>query len=347
MWKCDKCGETNENNNTQCKRCGNKRLIQSIRPGPRQNTSDANAKNENKQSNTTIQDFCRINNDSSAQNRKHKPIVLIVAIACALLIAITAVGIMKGKKTTDKALDSTATTTTGINVTTRTKTTLTTMTEVNATTQTKTPSPTRLPTEIGSVVQFGHYEQDNNTTNGKESIEWIVLAKEGNRILLISKYALDCQPYNTTKTGVTWETCSLRKWLNGSFMNTAFSVSEQNSIICATVKADINPSFITSPGNNTADKMFLLSITEADVYFNKYEARKCSPTNYAIAQGAATSEEFSKDGKVTCWWWLRSPGYDPIVAARIDCDGSIFYEGRNVNFDNVAIRPAMWISTGS
>ena len=71
---------------------------------------------------------------------------------------------------------------------------------------------------VGSTIFFGSYEQDNNKSNGKEDIEWIVLAQNGTNVLVISKYALDCQPYNTKNTDTTWEKSSLRKWLNETFM---------------------------------------------------------------------------------------------------------------------------------
>lgn len=112
-------------------------------------------------------------------------------------------------------------------------------------------------------------------------MEWLVLAKEGNKVLVISKYALDCQPYNTSFTSVTWETCSLRKWLNGTFINNAFSAEEQAMIPTVTVSADKNPDYSTDPGNATQDKVFLLSITEANQYFTSDEARKCGTTEYA------------------------------------------------------------------
>ena len=73
--------------------------------------------------------------------------------------------------------------------------------------------------KIGSHVVFGKYEQDDDASNGKEPIEWIVLAKEKDRALLISKYGLAAQQYNTEWTDETWETCSLRKWLNETFLN--------------------------------------------------------------------------------------------------------------------------------
>jgi len=45
--------------------------------------------------------------------------------------------------------------------------------------------------KVGDIVYFGTYEQDNDTTNGKEDIKWLVLAKENNRVLVISDKALD------------------------------------------------------------------------------------------------------------------------------------------------------------
>ena len=69
----------------------------------------------------------------------------------------------------------------------------------------------------GDIITFGKYEQDNKKSNGKEDIEWIVLAREGNKVLVLSRYALASKPYNNKKTDVTWETCSLRKWLDKDF----------------------------------------------------------------------------------------------------------------------------------
>ena len=194
---------------------------------------------------------------------------------------------------------------------------------------------------VGSYVFFGSYEQDNDTTNGKEDIEWLVLAKEDNKILVISKYALDCQQYNTSVTSVTWETCSLRKWLNGTFINNAFSSGEQSKIQTTTVTADKNLSYSTSPGNNTTDKVFLLSITEVNQYFSSYSARKCQGTAYCYAQGAY------KGNNGNCWWWLRSPGNNSGSAAIVSYDGSVYYLGINVSSGSGAVRPALWINLGS
>ena len=198
--------------------------------------------------------------------------------------------------------------------------------------------------KVGDIVYFGAYEQDNNTSNGKELIEWLVLAKEKNRILVISDKALDFQTYNSSITSVTWETCTLRKWLNNDFINAAFSDDEKAMIPTVTVSADKNPQYDTDPGNATKDKVFLLSIVEAEKYFTSDEARVCVPTEYAISNGACTSDSYTKGGKATCWWWLRSPGYDQYDAAGVHIDGDVHELGLCVSGGGDAVRPAMWIS---
>lgn len=198
---------------------------------------------------------------------------------------------------------------------------------------------------VGDVVRFGSYEQDNDLSDGKEEIEWLVLAKENDKVLVISKYALDCQPYNTTNTSVTWETCSLREWLNGTFLDAAFTSEEQDSIENTTVKADKNPQYNTAPGNDTTDKVFLLSITEAYKYFISDEARKCAPTDYAVAQDVWTSLRVSVDGRDTCWWWLRSLGDYSHGAADVYVSGSISFRGHAVDSIHYGVRPAMWIDS--
>ena len=197
---------------------------------------------------------------------------------------------------------------------------------------------------VGDIIVFGAYEQDNDTSNGKEDIEWLVLAKEDNKILVISDKALDCKLYNQSRDCVTWETCSSRKWLNNDFINSVFSDDEKAMIPTITVSADKNPEYDTDPGNATQDQVFLLSIVEARKYFASSEARMCVPTAYAISNGLYTSGRYSKDGEGTCLWWLRSPGYNQIGAARVNNDGSVDEYGYDVDCDNYAVRPALWIT---
>ena len=200
--------------------------------------------------------------------------------------------------------------------------------------------------EIGDYIYFGTYEQDNDTANGKESIEWQVLAKGDNKVLVISRYALDCKQYNTEYESVTWETCTLRTWLNGTFLNEAFSEAEQSMIQTTEVSADRNPAYSTNPGNATKDKMFLLSINEANKYFASKEAKMCIPTAYAKANGAGTNDWREVDGEAVCFWWLRSPGLDQISAAVVFYDGVGLW-GIDVSSVGDCVRPAMWIDLDS
>ena len=186
----------------------------------------------------------------------------------------------------------------------------------------------------GDTVFFGEYEQDKDISNGKEDIAWLVLAKENNKIFVISEKALDCQPYNIEQyANVTWETCTLRKWLNTDFINSAFSSDEKAKISTVTVSADKNPKYGTDPGNATQDQVFLLSITEANKYFDYDNIKTCRLTDYAAAKTS------------TGWyWWLRSPGDYHNLAAYVNFDGSVSNNGYIVSNSSVAVRPAMWIS---
>ena len=164
--------------------------------------------------------------------------------------------------------------------------------------------------ESFETVKFGSYEQDNDTSDGKEKIEWLVLEKNGGKALVVSKYALDSKQYNDTSEDVTWETCTLRKWLNEDFLNEAFTPDEQSKIQTVNVTADKNPNYDISAGNDTSDKVFVLSTAQAQKYFTSVEARRCAPTDYAVDKGVIRSNEFkTTDGSASCWWWLRTPGY--------------------------------------
>lgn len=205
---------------------------------------------------------------------------------------------------------------------------------------------------VGNYVTFGEYPQ---TTAGEDMtpIEWLVLARDGDKALLISRYGLDAQPYNKDHTSVTWETCTLRTWLNGTFYNKAFSSAEQAAILTTSVdnsKYQCYSGWSTNGCNNTQDKVLLLSYAEANKYFGvTYDNRRntksrVAPTAYAIAQGAyADSFRRTADGTAAGQWWLRSPGlYHQDYAASVLTDGS--FDGHDVSSDYGSVRPALWVN---
>lgn len=173
---------------------------------------------------------------------------------------------------------------------------------------------------------FGHYEQDGDESNGPEPIEWVILTEEDGKMFLVSRYILDYQAYNIEYEDVTWETCSLREWLNNVFYDTAFDDSEKSQILTViNTNPDNTGYWATEGGNDTEDRVFLLSYDEAATYFADDEARATGPCD---------------------WWWLRSPGRDHIHASIALFDGELMSPGHIVtfNYQDHGVRPAIWIS---
>lgn len=209
--------------------------------------------------------------------------------------------------------------------------------------------------QVGDTVLFGHYEQDNNIENGMEEIEWIVLDVQDGKSLLLSKYGLDAIPYNRVQQEMTWENSSLRKWLNNDFLYEAFTTRERAAILMTQVdnsSAQCCNEWNTIGGNNTQDKIFLLSCAEANQYLNvtpnDYEnmESRASSTVFAKAKGFDTGSTHETEfGDYAEWWWLRSPGVYQDCAACVIDDGSLY----DLNIDNPSgcVRPAFWLNLES
>ncbi len=193
---------------------------------------------------------------------------------------------------------------------------------------------------VGSTIKFGSYEQDNKKSNGKEEIEWIVLEVKENKALIVSKYALDCKKFDDSRSEGLWETCSIREWLNGDFYNEAFDSRYQDMIVSSIVTPD-GGYWANKSGNDTTDNVFILGETEADEF--EGDLLRCAPTEYAIAQGAYVTYEYSNDNSPRCWWWLRTPYYDGYIASFAP-RGTIEQHYSYVDDTDVAVRPAMRIN---
>ncbi len=182
---------------------------------------------------------------------------------------------------------------------------------------------------IGSQIKMGYYADSN--------LEWIVLDENDSEVLLLSKYAIEQKPYNDEFADVTWEECSLRHWLNDEFYSTAFNDSEKNCIKMTTVINGDNPFNGTEGGNDTEDRVFLLSIEEANRYFDSDESRMAKATEHAKTNGVVVSVGTSA-------WWLRSPGCGKNVAAAVYSGGNMEKRGSDVAIKTLGVRPAMWVS---
>ena len=206
--------------------------------------------------------------------------------------------------------------------------------------------------KAGDSIVLGKYEQDYDKSNGNEDIEWIVLAREDSKVLLLSKYILDGDDFHSSYSAF-WKECALRNWLNGEFLSEAFSAKEQSLIsLC-------NNSNETRY-DDVVDSVFLLSCQEAEQYFPNEKDRQAFLTEHA-KHNASYNKELN-----TGTWWLRTYGENSNYAAYISVDGYIREKGAEITGGTLyreeekvngslslsgewrgtflGIRPAVWIS---
>ena len=194
--------------------------------------------------------------------------------------------------------------------------------------------------KVGETIEFGNYPQDKDGT--EKPIEWIVMKKEGNQVLLLSKYVLDAKPYNEELEEVTWETSDIRQWLNNEFYTTAFNKAEKAKIQTSLIKNEDNSEYGTSGENDTEDKVFLLSKKEAKTLFSNNEEKIAKATEYAEKSGVYVNEE-----KVA-GWWLRSPGDNSDSAAVVYSYGWGYRYGYDVYYSYGGdVRPALHLNLQS
>ncbi|MCR5662327.1 MAG: DUF6273 domain-containing protein [bacterium] len=189
-------------------------------------------------------------------------------------------------------------------------------------------------------IKFGNYPQ--NQGDKPEPIEWIVLGKDDEAQLLVSRYGLDCKPFNSEFEDVAWNDCELRKWLNNDFLNTAFSFSEKNKIIETKLDIAIRGNNQNQSGDNgnfqkqSEDKIFCLSMIEAEKLFESDEKRACEPTDYAVSHNAYKDPDTG-----FCLYWLRSPGLSANGASVVLSNGQVWSDGHAVHENDHAVRPAL------
>lgn len=199
-----------------------------------------------------------------------------------------------------------------------------------------------------SYIKFGNYYQQNS--DNKTPIEWIELERTEDTVLLMSRFGLDCVRFNDyLGPDVTWETCSLRKWLNETFYDTAFTAEEQARIVVSTVLPCEKSAVLSTPqGNATQDKVYIWGIDEVNKW--NHLTLMTPPTEYAISRGADIWSNWKNDGKECGRWWLRtlglwSPGYNRNLVLVVEADGKIpSYVGVRVNERGFTVRPVIRIN---
>ena len=222
---------------------------------------------------------------------------------------------------------------------------------------------------VWDCLYFGNYLQSHERDGSyrtKQPIRWRVLSVNGDEAFLLADRVLDTKEYNEGYADVTWETCTLRSWLNGygassnimkedytstNFIDQAFNKSEKSAIKTITVKNDNNSYFNTVGGNNTNDKVFLLSYDEVQNskygfnpnFYEKSKTRECKATKYAEYNRCWVDSDYNYN----CWWLLRSPGCDSLHSSGIGVDGCGSPNGDEVFDTGNGVRPALHLNLSS
>lgn len=200
--------------------------------------------------------------------------------------------------------------------------------------------------EVGMLVSYGRYEQDDDPKNGPEDILWLVKEKNGSELVLMSLYCLDVVPYHNELVDITWENSYIRQFLNGEFFETAFNADEQAGIILYDVVNDPNPVHGTDGGNTTKDRVYLPSLEEIMRYYELppeetfYDGLYAQATQHTVNKGVW----LEIPGSIRCWWWLRSTGGNPQNAAEVGSAGYLSFNGTDVVSTQRAIRPMIRIT---
>ena len=179
-------------------------------------------------------------------------------------------------------------------------------------------------------------------------IDWLILATEDNKALLISEKILAKMQYNKDLTATTWKTCTLRKYLNGEFYD---SLGNDKTAILATKNDNFsNPWFGTYGGNATTDKIFLLSLQEIVQYFGDSGQltknwRLTGDVSEWYFDDKFNENRIAKNAKGSpVWWWLRSPGCNGDVAAIVFMDGGVCVGNNGGSVSKFGgVRPALWL----
>ena len=160
-------------------------------------------------------------------------------------------------------------------------------------------------TDPGDIVLFAN-------------LEWRVLEKTDGRALLIKDKAISDIPFQAGSKACTWETSSVRNWLNSSFLDENFADSETDALLNTEVTAEDNPVYGTDGGANTTDRVYLLSSSEAAKYHDILHDTE------------------------TCWW-LRTPGASEGAMNFVYPDKTVMNYGYDYTDDTFTVKPVMWV----
>ncbi|MCD8023302.1 MAG: DUF6273 domain-containing protein [Lachnospiraceae bacterium] len=198
-------------------------------------------------------------------------------------------------------------------------------------------------------IYLGSYYQSDTSGETKDPVLWNVLEAGEDSLYLLAAQVLDAKEYQSPHaTSISWETCTLRSWLNSDtgFLGTAFSEIERNALAATEVTYDKS-----AQGDDLAscvDTVTILSYAEALNTDYGFDKRPVDQSELRIAYYTAYSaEKLGATVDTAAKWWLRSLGTNIMNASFVDTTGKVLdYQSSYLDAADTttAVRPATWLS---
>ena len=223
--------------------------------------------------------------------------------------------------------------------------------------------------QVGDMIEFGHFN-------------WIVLDVDGDYAKIMTEHVLVIHyvsfglatsmqagmpsyqvealeryykggVFHYIHFPVTWNTSSLRGYLNDEFLN-SFDEADRARIRETYVVTYDNPWYVgrgatlhhSYGGENTIDKVFILSVEEILQYFGdsgQFHNRPDDRITWIADEYNSARIATNKEG-TPMWWWSRSPGNRTRLMAGVDVAGNIYMAGMYANNYGGGTRPVLWLN---
>lgn len=200
--------------------------------------------------------------------------------------------------------------------------------------------------KIGNIINFGVYQ-------------WKILSIENDKILIITNQIIEQRDYHDKKENVIWEKSEIRYYLNNDFLE-RFDSYEKEKILTTMNENQNNPWYESFGGNDTLDRVFLLSLNEmVRLYFG--DSSKLLDNSKPNQRYWFDRKDENNNRRMALfldshwWWWTRTPGKNNRVAVYVHGDGNIGIQGNGISktsFNTLhritksnkgGVRPALWI----
>lgn len=199
---------------------------------------------------------------------------------------------------------------------------------------------------IGNIIDFGDYK-------------WKIMDIQEDKILILTDKIIEQRDYHDKKVEITWEYSEIRSFLNNEFFE-RFNTSDKKRILSTLNKNAGNPWYASFGGNDTVDKVFLLSLDEVvRSYFGDSSRLLDNPKKNQRYWFERKDENNIKRRAQfmdsSWWWWTRTPGKNNKVSTYIHGDGNIGIQGNGISkttFNTLhyitksnkgGVRPAVWL----